>query len=89
MGIRSFLSKTILILLIPTILAQPLYGWHNQLSAQSSSYQDPLNASALITYDQVVQYLADIESGAVESRCNTKDFEAINSWLIYLARCGV
>ena len=89
MGTRSFLSKIILILLIPTILSHPLYGWHNQVSAQSSSYQDPLNPSALITYDQVVQYLANIESGAVESRCNAKDFEAINSWLIYLARCGV
>ena len=89
MGIRSFLSKIILLLLIPTILAQPLYGWHNQVSAERSSYQDPLNASALITYDQAVQYLADIESGAVESRCSAKDFERINSWLIYLARCGV
>ncbi|MCX6987337.1 MAG: hypothetical protein NT065_04185 [Chlamydiae bacterium] len=41
-----------------------------------------MNTSALITYDRVLHYLADIESGAVESRCNTKDLERINSWLI-------
>lgn len=89
MGIRSFLSKIILLLLIPTILAQPLYGWDNHTHTELSTCQDSLNTASLITYDGVLQYLADIESGAVESRCSAKDFERINSWLIYLARCGV
>ena len=37
----------------------------------------------------MLAYLADIENGVLEARCNAQDLERINTWLIYLARCGV
>jgi tetratricopeptide (TPR) repeat protein len=89
MQIPKLFSKCILSLLIPSILAQPLYGYQVDAHLKTQQYRDPLNASRIITYDEVLQYLADIESGVLESKCNFQDLERINAWLVYLARSGV
>ena len=53
MRLPSFFSKCILSLLIPAIVAQPLYGFYDETQACHQTYQDPLNENRLITYDQV------------------------------------
>lgn len=89
MQIPSLLSKYILSLLIPAIVTQPFYGMHDREYLKSQTCQDPLNASKQISYNEVLNYLENIESGALEKVSNEKDLEAINSWLLYLARSGV
>jgi tetratricopeptide (TPR) repeat protein len=89
MQIPSLLSKCILSFLIPAIVTQPLHGMHDTEYLKSQSYKDPLNVSKQISYDEVLKYLENIESGALEKVSNEKDLEAINTWLIYLARAGV
>ncbi len=89
MRIPSFLSKCLLSCLIPAIVTQPLYGFQDEPQLRHQTYQDPLNENRLITYDEVLQYLTDIESGKLESQCNGEDLDLINAWLVYLARSGV
>jgi tetratricopeptide (TPR) repeat protein len=89
MRIPSLFSKCLISFLIPAIVTQPLYGMHDNTYLKSQSFQDPFNSSKQITYDRVLQYLDDIESGVLESRCKAQDLDKINAWLIYLARTGV
>jgi tetratricopeptide (TPR) repeat protein len=89
MQIPRFISQCILSLLLPALVAQPLYGMQDEAFLKNQTYQDPLNDSKQISYDEVLQFLEDIESGALESLCHDKDLEAINAWLITLARAGV
>jgi hypothetical protein len=79
MRIPSLFSKFLISFLIPSIVIQPLYGMHNDTYLKSQSFQDPFNSSKGITYDRVLQYLDDIESGVLESRCNAQDLERINA----------
>ncbi len=58
--------------LMPAIVAQPLHGFQDDALLRGQSYQDPFKSSHLITYDEVLQYLDDIESGALEVSCNAQ-----------------
>ncbi len=41
------------------------------------------------SYDEMMQFLDDIESGALEKRCSPEDLERIKDLLVFLARQGV
>lgn len=79
----SLFIRGISFLLMISLFLQPLYG-HQQ-------YDTPVENTMGLSqfkYDDIVQYLSELENGNFEGFCSIKEHEAINSWLINMALAG-
>jgi hypothetical protein len=89
MKFSDFFSRFTALLMIPIFLCSPLSAYHDDAYLQDQLYPDPFDHTKLITFDEVFEYLKQIEDGSLENRCNSSDVDNIYHWVISLARLGV
>lgn len=74
--------QVLLLITTPTLLAAPSGGYSPGKNFKKKERYH------LITYDEIVELLDDIESGKAEKKYSSKEFKRINRFLAYLATEG-
>lgn len=88
--LRNFISL-MLLATTPTMLVHPQHTAPQIIhQVQSVNYEEQIEAKDyILSYDDMLRLLDEIESGELENRCTPEEFEKIKHFIAFLAKEGV
>jgi hypothetical protein len=81
--------NSVLLFTVPSIILYPQADISTTTTHTQEIAQESLQTASLLSYDDVLNLIDDLEDGELEKRCNQADLEKINYFLVNLATQGV
>jgi hypothetical protein len=81
--------NSVLLFTVPSVALYPQFDPSTTSMRPKEIQEMPLQTGPLLSYDNVLNLIDDLEDGELEKRCNEADLERINYFLANLAAQGI